>query len=208
MNLLLHQKRNVILLFVGVLIPLFAFGLLAEDVLEKEVFKFDGPVLNYLHAHANPVLDAIMVWSTRAGSAFALVPLIIVVAVYLYRKREPALLRFWVLATCGAALLNVLAKHSFARKRPDLWVSMLPETTYSFPSGHAMESMAVVAAIVCLLWHRSEWRWIALGLGSVFVLLVGVSRIYLGVHYPSDVLAGWLASFAWAIGLAVVTKAI
>jgi undecaprenyl-diphosphatase len=77
---------------------------------------------------------------------------------------------------------------------------MLPESTFSFPSGHAMQSMAVGAALVILLWE-TRWRYVALLLSASFVLAVGLSRIYLGVHYPSDILAGWAASVAWVVGL-------
>jgi undecaprenyl-diphosphatase len=110
---------------------------------------------------------------------------------------------FWALATGGAALLNLLAKHGFARARPDLWPSIAPETSFSFPSGHAMQSMAVAAALVVLLWPTLA-RWPVLVLGAGFTLLVGVSRVYLGVHFPSDVLAGWAASLAWVAGLALL----
>lgn len=201
-----HTKRNVTLLFFGVLLPLFTLGFLGSEVLEKEGFAFDEPILRLLHAHADATLDAVMVWSSRAGSALVLVPFNIIVAIYLYRQRVAARTWFWVLAVCGAALLNWLAKQSFARARPALWLSLAPETTYSFPSGHAMQTMAVATALTCLLWHRGPWRWAALALGGGFVLLVGISRMYLGVHYPSDVLAGWLASFAWVVGLALVKR--
>jgi undecaprenyl-diphosphatase len=112
---------------------------------------------------------------------------------------------FWVLAVGGTALLNMLAKHVFARVRPDFWVSLLPETTFSFPSGHAMHSMAVVAALVALTWH-SRWRWLVALIGVCFVFLVGLSRIYLGVHFPSDILAGWTASLTWVIGLSFLFR--
>ena len=200
------STRNATILFFGVLVPLFGFGLMAEDVLDHELLAFDRPVLLFLHAHATYTLNRIMVWSSRAGSALVLVPVIITIAIYLFRQRVQTRTWFWVLAVCGAALLNFLAKYSFARARPSLWVSILPETTYSFPSGHAMESMAVVTAIICLVWNRGHWRWVSLALGLIFVVLVGASRVYLGVHYPSDVLAGWLASFAWVIGLAMIRK--
>jgi membrane-associated phospholipid phosphatase len=200
------STRNSVILFFGVLVPLFCFGVMAEDVLDQKLLAFDRPVLVFLHAHATDTLNRIMVWSSRAGSALVLVPVVITVAIYLYRQRVQARTWFWVLSVCGAALLNFLAKYSFARARPSLWVSILPETTYSFPSGHAMESMAVATAIVFLVWNRGNWRWASLAFGSIFVLLVGASRIYLGVHYPSDVLAGWLASLAWVVGLVMIKK--
>jgi membrane-associated phospholipid phosphatase len=198
------STRNAAILFFGVLVPLFCFGVLAEDVLDQNILAFDRTILLFLHAHATSTLNRMMVWSSRAGSALVLVPVIIMGTLYLYRQRVQARTWFWVLSVCGAALLNFLAKYCFARARPSLWVSILPETTYSFPSGHAMESMAVVTAIICLVWNRGNWRWVSLALGLLFVLLVGASRVYLGVHYPSDVLAGWLASFAWVIGLAMI----
>lgn len=202
----LPASRNPAFLFFGVLVPLFGFGMLAEDVLDQNLLAFDRPVLLFLHAHATYTLSRIMVWSSRAGSALVIVPVIIMVGIYLFRQRVQARTWFWVLSVCGAALLNFLAKYSFARARPSLWVSILPETTYSFPSGHAMESMAVVTAVICLVWNKGNWRWASIALGLIFVLLVGVSRVYLGVHYPSDVLAGWLASFAWVVGLAMLRK--
>lgn len=201
-----RKKYRIALLFLGVLAPLFVLGVMVEDLLERGLFAFDRPIQLFLHGHASAMLDRIMVWSSRAGSAMALVPFNILVAIWLYRQRAAARTWFWVLAVGGAALLNLIAKYSFARARPSLWVSILPETTYSFPSGHAMETMAVVTAIVCLLWHRGGARWAALALGCAYVVLVGTSRVYLGVHYPSDVLAGWFASFAWVAGLALISK--
>lgn len=69
-----------------------------------------------------------------------------------------------------------------------------------------METMAVATAIVYLLRHHGSVKWVALSIGCVFVALIGTSRVYLGVHYPSDVLAGWLASFAWVTGVALALK--
>jgi len=117
------------------------------------------------------------------------------------RRRGDAF--FWGLAVGGAALLNVAAKYSFGRSRPDYWLSIAPETTFSFPSGHAMQTMALVAALVVLVWPTKA-RWPVLILGGSFVLLVGLSRVYLGVHYPSDIVAGWAAASAWVVGLSIV----
>jgi membrane-associated phospholipid phosphatase len=200
----LHWVKLVVL-FIGVLVPLWLFGSLAEDVVEHEVFFFDRPILLFLHSHASPVLDAVMVFFTKAGSALVLVPFNVMVFIILMRRCNRAAASFWALAVAGAALLNLLAKHAFARTRPDLWISILPETTFSFPSGHAMQSMAVAAALTLLAWP-TQGRWGALVLGTCFVFLVGMSRVYLGVHYPSDILGGWAASLSWVIGLSILFK--
>ena len=76
--------------------------------------------------------------------------------------------------------------------------SIAPETTYSFPSGHAMGSMTLASVAVMLAWH-TRWRVPVSLAGMAFVLLVGMSRVYLGVHYPSDILAGWCAAGAWSV---------
>jgi undecaprenyl-diphosphatase len=86
----------------------------------------------------------------------------------------------------------------FARERPSLWESIAPETSFSFPSGHAMGSMTLTWVCILLAWW-TPWRWpVAIGLLG-FSLLVGLSRVYLGVHYPSDILAGWTAASVWTV---------
>lgn len=105
-------------------------------------------------------------------------------------RNNPALEAVSIL---GSMLINVAAKNLFARARPSLWVSSVHETSYSFPSGHVMSTMAAYCALSVLAW-RTRWRWPVVACGGVFVILVGISRIYLGVHYPSDVIAGSAAS--------------
>ena len=108
------------------------------------------------------------------------------------------LLLFAGIALGGSALLNLGAKQLFARERPSLWESIHPETTFSFPSGHAMGSMTLAAVLVLLAW-RTRWRWWVAVPALAFALLVGASRVYLGVHFPSDILAGWAAACAWVV---------
>ena len=199
-----HGLISLALLF-GVAIPLYFFGTLAEDVAEHKTFFFDGPVLQFMHAHATPTLDAIMVFFAYAGSARVLVPFNIAVLGWLMLRHERAQQVFWLLATGGAALINLMAKNAFSRVRPALWISILPETTFSFPSGHAMQTMAVSLALVILLWG-TRWRWLVIVLAVGFVSWVGACRVYLGVHYPSDILAGWTASIAWVAGLAAAMR--
>ncbi|MBV9789400.1 MAG: phosphatase PAP2 family protein [Chloroflexi bacterium] len=197
-----HRLR-LLILFAGVLIPLWIFGELAEDVIDRQQFGFDEPILLFMHNNATPLFDQVMLFFSLIGYRFGVVPVDILVFLFFLQRRRWGDLLFWGIAVGGAALLNLAAKHSFGRVRPDLWLSIAPETTFSFPSGHAMGSMALAAAVVVLLWP-TRWRWLALILGSFFVFMVGLSRVYLGVHYPSDILAGWVASLAWVIGVSLV----
>ena len=191
------------LLFAGVLLPLGVFAELAEDVHELEQFYFDAPLLWRMRDWATPALDRFFVLVSRLGYQWGLIPadtLIVLLLLGLRRWREAA---FAFLAFVGSALLNVGAKHFFRRDRPSLWESIAPESTFSFPSGHAMGSMTLAAVLVALAW-RTRWRWPVVAAASAFVLLVGLSRVYLGVHYPSDILAGWCAALAWVVGLYLV----
>lgn len=196
-------RWQLAMLFIGVLIPLCLFGALAEEVAEKEGFFFDLPILLFVHSYATPLFDQIMLFCTRAGSSWSLCPIDVGVFLVLLGRRRWAKARFWGLAVAGPTLLALAAKYSFARVRPHLWVSLAPETTFGFPSGHSVGSMAFALALIVLTW-RTRWRWPVVVCASLFVFLVGLSRIYLGVHYPSDVFAGWAISLAWVLGLTVV----
>ena len=192
--------RPFIPLFLGILVPMYLFGKLAEDVWSKEGFWWDKTLLTLAHRHAVPHLTTIMIGITNLGFRYGTVPLdvtIFLVLAYLRRWRDTV---FFGLAVGGSALLNLFIKYSFHRSRPSLWLSPDPASGYSFPSGHAMGSMALVTAVVLLAWP-SKYRWLVGVIGLLFVLLVGISRVYLGVHYPSDVLAAWAASFAWVFGI-------
>ena len=197
------RRLSLALLFVIVLLPLAGVGALAEDVWQGEPFFFDRPILEALHARATPTLDAVMLFFSRAGAPLPMVVLFLAVLVALGARRRRGDATFFAVAVVGAMALNFVAKLLFGRARPDLWVSLAPESDYSFPSGHAMGSMATVAALVTLAWP-TRWRWPVLAGGGLFVALVGLSRLYLGVHYPSDVLTGWLAALAWVGGVGLI----
>lgn len=190
-------------LLLTVLLPLYIFGQLAEEIYKKGGFIGDAAILRFLNRHASPTLDALMVFFSRAGAPLPMVVCFagVLLALAVRRRRGDAL--FFAFAVAGAMTINVTAKLIFHRSRPDLWASLVPENDYSFPSGHAMGSMATVAALAFLTW-RTHWRWPVLVGGGLFVALVGLSRLYLGVHYPSDVAAGWAASYGWVAGVRAV----
>ena len=195
---LLKYRRRLLLLFTGLLLPLWGFAELAEEVHEGEGFGFDLPLLGLAHEAGTAGLDQLLVAVTHLGYEWFVVPFdLLLVAVLAWRRRVREGL-FAALALGGSALLNVAAKHAFGRVRPDLWVSIAPEETFSFPSGHAMGSMTLAWVLLLLAW-RTPWRWPVLLLAMPFAVLVGASRVYLGVHFPSDILAGWTAASVWAV---------
>lgn len=200
-----HYWR-LLLVFVGLLLPLWGFGALVEDLHEGEVFPFDKPVLQMVHAMTGAGFDRAFVLISAIGYGYGVVPFDVLLVLALAFKRRFREGLFAGIAVVGSALLNVAVKHSFARARPNLWQSIAPETSFSFPSGHAMGSMTLACVAVLLCWYARSpwgwrWRWPVTIVATLFVLLVGLSRIYLGVHYPSDILAGWAAALVWTIGV-------
>ena len=194
------RRVRLLALFAGVLAPLFLFGELADGIREGEPFSFDEAILHFMRRHASDSLDQLMLFASWIGSGPVIGTIDVLACLLLLSRRRWADALFWTLATGGAALLNLVAKEGFERIRPDLWQSIAPETSFSFPSGHAMQTTALATALVVLAWPTAA-RLAALAGGALFVLLVSTSRVYLGVHFPSDILAGWAASVAWVIGL-------
>ena len=193
------QLGWIVLLFAGVLLPLWIFAELADEVHELEQFVFDDPILLKAHAYAGPGMDRFFILVSQLGyGGVILIDVLIVLALLLYRRWREAV--FAAIAFSGSALLNLGSKQFFQRDRPSLWQSVSPEHTYSFPSGHAMGSMTLALVVILLAWP-TRWRWPLLVLAASFALLVGYSRIYLGVHYPSDILGGWMAAIAWVAGV-------
>ena len=190
----------LILVTFGVVLPLWGFGALVERLHKHEMFPFDAPVLTLLHQLATPTLDTLFVWMSRIGSVWGIIPLDLGVLLWLALRRRYRDTLFFFMAVVGSELIDFVAKNYFARARPSLWLSIRPETTYSFPSGHAMGSATVGLTLLFLFW-RTSLRWPVLVLAMAFVLLIGTSRVYLGVHYPSDILAGCAASTVWVVGM-------
>ncbi len=184
------------LLFGGVLLPLWGFVELADELREAEAFPFDAPILQLAHAMARDGFNQLFLLFSALGYEYGVVPFDITLVVALAWRRRFRESIYAAVALGGSALLNIAAKQAFARDRPSLWESISPEHSFSFPSGHAMGSMTL-AVVLMLLALPTRWRWSAIVAMGVFVPMVGLSRIYLGVHYPSDILAGTIAAVAW-----------
>lgn len=189
-----HSK--MILLFILVTISLISFFILANVVSSKESLGFDKPILLFVHDFASPFLNAFFTTVTYLGeSLYILIAAMILAAYFTYKKvYQKALIL--LLSLGGIVVANAVLKFIFRRDRPTLWEHLVSETNFSFPSGHAMISIGFAMALVAIFWN-TKYRVITVVLATVGTLLVGLSRLYLGVHYPSDVLAGWCVSVAW-----------
>jgi membrane-associated phospholipid phosphatase len=191
-------------LTVGLLLAvgcLWFFGDLAEDVVTNDqLVRFDQAVAIVLHRSATPALTTFFLVVTVMGSVEVLTLLgLIITAIYGLRRRWLHV-GTWLAALAGGAVLNQLLKELFARPRPSFADPWLSETSYSFPSSHAMLSLVVYGmlayfAVLALQTWRARTA-VVFGV-ALLVVLIGVSRMYLGAHYFSDVLAGFAAGGVW-----------
>ena len=191
-----------VLLYWGALLGgLYAFVELAEEVYEKEGFFFDQPVLTWLNVHQSAPLTALFIALSFVGSVFVLGPLTLALVAALWpRSRRAAV--FLVLGLGGAVALNYTVKALLARARPDLFPQLSPVGGFAFPSGHTMASTGFFLTLYLIVRRVApRWQGLAATLGLLLTLGIGLSRNYLQVHYPSDVLAGWALLSAWVLGV-------
>jgi undecaprenyl-diphosphatase len=187
----------------------FAFTRLAEEVQEGDTHRFDEWLLLALRQpgdRAEPIgplwLKQVMTDLTALGGFTVLGLLTLVLIFYLLMdgKRRAALLL--AVSVGGGTLLSSALKLGFDRPRPDLVAHMVDVQTLSFPSGHAMLSAVTYLTLGALLARLSARRAVkayVVGVAVLLTLLIGSSRIYLGVHWPTDVIAGWCVGAAWAL---------
>ena len=187
---------------------LLGFAAIADEVMEGETRTFDRFVLLALRNPANPAEPIGPAWFAEAMrdltalGGTTLVTLFVIAAtgfLLILRRRQGALLL--VLATSSGAVLSDLLKLGFARPRPDLVPHAVEVHSASFPSGHSMMPAIVYLTLGVLLAQTQASRPVKLYLLSLavaLVVVVGVSRVYLGVHYPTDVVAGWIVGLLWA----------
>lgn len=195
------QNNRRLLTRIGLSFGLFLiaaglFGFVSTNVHQGDTLAFDQSVLRSINEYSNGFLNTFFLIVTEFGGVAAVtVTSFLLFGYLLYKKNKYGALLLAV-GVGGASLINYIAKVTFERARPELWSQLITETTYSFPSGHAAGSSALAICIVALLW-RTKWRIPAMIAAIVYIPLIGFSRMYLGVHYLTDVLAGWILSIAW-----------
>lgn len=199
-----HRLRHLLGLLVFVLLPLLSFGDIAEDVYTRDPFAWEVPLMRGLRDLGTPATTAFMRALSWIGSGRGMLYPLTILLILVAWRRSKRVAGFLVLALGGDMLLNLALKVVFHRDRPTVLARLWQESDYSFPSGHAMFAAGLAAAIVALLW-RTRWRTSAIVLGALYAFLMGVSRVYLGVHYPTDVIAGWCLGVAWVSSVAMLS---
>jgi undecaprenyl-diphosphatase len=179
----------------------WAFLELTDEVLEGESRAFDGAVLLWIHDTFPGWLDEPMRLVTALGYYYVVVPLLAVAVFVFYRRGWRLSAVLLVVSTGGSIVLTTVLKGVFQRTRPELFDSGYDASFYSFPSGHATVAVGFYGMLTVILAHRLHGaaRWAVVGCGLLVVLLIGFSRLYLGVHYPTDVLAGYLSALLWLV---------
>lgn len=184
---------------------LFLFYHLAAEMKAGNTQQLDESALTLFNQFASPRLTFFMRFATYLGSnEFLIVLGTYVVVAFALVGWKRGMVTF-LITMAGAAVLNSTLKMIFARERPEPFFGILRPESYSFPSGHALFSFCfygVVAAVITARIRQTSKRIAVWVTASVLVLLIGLSRIYLGVHYPSDVVAGYVAAFVWLVVVA------
>ena len=196
-------RKNMRWIFV--IICLTIFFLILENVLDKEIEQFDNMIYTWL---SNIIKEPITTFAkiiTTMGAGYVIIPICIISVIYFWKKKEA---NYIVVNLITIFFSNQLLKRIVERPRPEGY-RIVEELGYSFPSGHSMVSMAFYGFFIYLIYKKVKnkyIKWSSIILISTLIALIGISRIYLGVHYASDVLAGFLISISYLIIFTSILK--
>ncbi len=211
-----HKTPALIILsteiILGIIISFFVFHIfweMSETVLAQEKFFFDASVSSYFYEIRNPLLTQFMQFISFIGMDGIIIASIFIPLFFFYKNKKHEAILFTVIISFGV-LLNVVLKAATQRPRPDVEAIAVAQFS-SFPSGHSMNSFIFFMAIAYFYYRLTRKKVssvLLFILAAITILLVGISRIYLGVHYPSDVVAGFLAGLLWLLFVLVIDKTI
>ena len=181
-------------------LSVFVFAYLAHEVVLENEKAFDDRVSNYFISFANDDVVSVMKFFTFFGTIQFLIPAYLLLILYFYlKKRYRYCINIAIISITSSAVMFAL-KDIFHRARPEL--PLIKSFTYSFPSGHALTSFIFCSIIIYLVWKskmQKIWKWLFIILLLLFTLTIGISRIILRMHYPTDVVAGFCLGIAWVI---------
>lgn len=199
---------RLLITFLAICVALFIFGKLASEVMDGDPLALDHFIISALRVSGDPTTPIGPRWLLRMvrdvtalGGWTVLTLITVAVAGFLFIARRGATALFVVFAIAGGAILSTVLKSLFNRPRPDIVAHLVDVHSTSFPSGHAMNSAIVYLTLGAVLARTQQVRALRIYLllaAITLALIIGASRVYLGVHWPSDVLAGWIVGATWA----------
>ena len=191
------------------LASLYLFLKIGHEVLDKDILQIDRALTNFIYSFRSPSVTSIMMHFTFLGNAVTLFVLSLIMIFYIGTIRKKDAVIYTVILYSGV-LLNLILKYIYQRPRPNEF-PLIHENTLSFPSGHAMNSFVFFAALSYFIFRETrnvKITFIISILSVIIIGFIGLSRIYLGVHYPSDVVGGYAAGFLWFVSAILFEKII
>lgn len=181
-------------------LPLIVFSLLVYGISQDlNYWSWDRSILLAIHQTEQPYLDRLASTLTSLGTSWGVLPGSILLVGFLFARQRWRQGLYALTTMLGAALISRTLKVLFHRERPHFWDLFFPlPADFSFPSGHALFSLTFVITVIVLAWN-SRWRWVVVLMGGSFAIAIAWTRLYLGVHYPSDILGGWSIAIAWTL---------
>ena len=189
------QHQPITLLIIAV-VGALGFSWIAIATKNGVFATFDRSTLLGARSLANPALDASVPLLTMLGDVVFVCIVTLALTLWCLRRKSWNRAIVLLFGVAGASALCYAIKIVAGRERPDLWTHLVTETSHSFPSGHATASMALALCLGVVLWH-TKYRIASVAGGALYVLVIAFTRIYAGVHYPTDILAGWLLAATW-----------
>lgn len=183
---------------VSCLIIIYVVAQISDEVLDREAFAFDKIILLWIHSFANPTLDRIMQTITRLNDPEVVSVVAGIALVLLLWKRYYPEAKIFVINCTGGVVLSYGLKSVFGKTRPDLWESAIEEVSFSYPSGHALGSTVLYGFLAYILATRyPQFSWAIYIAAVALIGAIGSSRLYLGVHWPTDIIGGYGIGFLW-----------
>jgi len=200
------RRQSALPTLLAVIVPLLCFASIAIAIFSNDFsLPWDVMILQKIHATQCLELDAIAIALTQLGRSRVIIAIAFLIILFLVWRKNWQGARYLLITVASSGFVNLLAKLLFHRDRPSLWQSPISELSFSFPSGHAMLSMTLVVALTLLV-PRNSWRSLFLFCGVMLAIAIGWTRLYLGVHYPSDILGGWALAIAWVMAISLLSR--
>jgi undecaprenyl-diphosphatase len=202
-----YLEAGVLLSLAAALLSLFFFAWIAEEMLKGSTVRLDLAVRGWVHQFASPAMTRAMTAISLLGYNVLIAELVLALAIFWFLRWRRA--AAWLTVTmAGALALDLALKYAFHRPRPQVFFGVEPQS-YSFPSGHALCSFCFYGVMAGLITARARSMILRVTAGvaaATLVAAIGLSRIYLGMHYPSDVIAGYLAASVWVASLLALDR--